>query len=85
MGIERAKARKKETERNEGQRGGASGGGGGKEGGAHLHAEPQSDCGAHRQLARVLFLRSSTGARHWDSARKVKTDFSRSASASSYQ
>lgn len=29
--------------------------------GAHLHAEPQSDCGAHRQLARFVLLRFSTG------------------------
>jgi len=46
----------------------------GKERGAHLHAEPQSDCGAHRQLAR--FVPSFLNRRHWDSARKVKTDFS---------
>lgn len=42
--------------------------------GAHLHAEPQSDCGAHRLLAR--FVPSFLNRRHWDSAWKVKTDFS---------
>lgn len=48
----------------------------GGERGAHLHAEPQSDCGAHRQLTR--FVPSFLKRRHWDSAWKVKTDFSRS-------
>lgn len=52
---------------------------GGREGCAHLHAEPQSDCGAHRQLTR--FVPSFLKRRHWDSAWKVKTDFSRSPAA----
>jgi len=47
----------------------------GEKGGAHLHAESQSDCGAHRQLTR--FVPSFLNRRHWDSVWKVKTDFSR--------
>lgn len=48
-----------------------------------MHAELQSDCGAHRQLVftDTRFVPSFLNRRHWDSAWKVKTDFSRSPSS----